>query len=54
MEAQLLAVEEFIANNFEAEQQVVAGMRMQALDPFSGYVFGIGNGHKYPLALRNN
>ena len=54
MEAQQLAVEEFNANKFDAEQQTVAGMKMQALDPYSGYVFGIGNGAKYPVALRTD
>lgn len=54
IEAQNLAVEEFNANEIQAEQQSIAGMKMQALDPFSGYVFGIGNGAKYPIALRND
>lgn len=42
------------ANQVVTETQTVAGMQMQALDPFSGYVFGIGNGTKYPLAFRND
>lgn len=54
IETQNLAVEEFNVNEFQAEQQSIAGMKMQALDPFSGYVFGIGNGHKYPIAVRND
>ena len=46
--------QKMIAEDLETSSQTISDVKLQKFDPFTGYVFGIGNGSKYPLAMRND
>lgn len=47
----VVVAQKMVTEDLETSSQIISNIKLQKLDPFTGFVFGIGNGRKYPLLI---
>lgn len=46
--------QKMITDDLETKSQTIADVKFEKLDPFTGYIFGIGNGFKFPFLMQTD